>query len=140
MHLACKKRGADMPLKRNEHWEWRLHMATVLASQLSGKTYGVVGCYIFGSTKNATCGPASDIDLILHVRNTPQQQHCLKNWLQGWSLCLAEINLQKTGEPSDGLLDVHFVTDADIAAGDSFACKLSAISDRARPLTMKDSV
>ena len=29
--------------------------------------FGIKGIYLFGSTKNGTAGPGSDIDLIVHV-------------------------------------------------------------------------
>jgi len=125
-----------MPLNHAEHWQWRLHMAQVIAAHLDGNRFGVVACYIFGSTKNATAGPASDIDLLIHTRNTQAQQAQLHAWLQGWGLCLAEINAQKTGEHCDSLLDLHYITDADIAQGDSFAVKIGAVTDGARPLPL----
>ena len=45
-----------------------------------------------------------------------EQRRALELWLEGWSLCLAEMNFLRTGYRSQGLLDVHFVTDDDIAA------------------------
>ena len=35
-------------------------------------------------------------------------------WLQGWSLSLAEMNYFRTGFHSEGLLDVHYLTDEKI--------------------------
>jgi hypothetical protein len=58
-------------------------------------------------------------------------------WLDGWSRCLAEMNFLRTGYRSDGLLDVHLVTDQDIAERSSFAVKIDAITDPARKLPMK---
>jgi hypothetical protein len=43
----------------------------------------------------------------------------------------------RTGYRSDGLLDVHFVTDEDIANQTSYAAKIDAITDAARPLAME---
>ena len=60
-------------------------------------------------------------------------------WLQGWSLCLAEMNYQKTGYLSDGLLDVHLITDEDIAKKTAFAAKIGAVTDPAQPLKLKDT-
>jgi predicted nucleotidyltransferase len=93
--------------------------------------------YLFGSTKNATAGPGSDIDLIVHVGGTPQQTEELAQWLDGWSLALAEMNYLRTGHRADRLLDVHFVTDEDIAARRSYAAKIGAVTDAARRLPMK---
>ena len=58
-------------------------------------------------------------------------------WLEGWSRCLSEINFLRTGYRSEGLLDVQFITDADIAARSSYAVKIDAITDPARKLPMK---
>jgi hypothetical protein len=55
-------------------------------------------------------------------------------WLDGWSRALAEMNYLRTGYRSRGLLDVHYVTDADVAAQTSFAVKIGAVTDPAREL------
>jgi pyruvate,water dikinase len=96
----------------------------------------VKAAYVFGSTKNGTAGPASDIDLLLHVEGDDDRRRELAVWLDGWSQSLAEINYLRTGYRSEGLLDVHFVTDADVARGDSFASKIGAVTDAARPLPL----
>jgi predicted nucleotidyltransferase len=98
----------------------------------------VSGFYLIGSTKNATAGPASDIDILLHFRGNEDQSKDLMLWLEGWSRCLAEINFLRTGYRTEGLLDVHLVTDRDIAERSSFAVKIDAVTDPARKLPMKD--
>jgi pyruvate, water dikinase len=118
-------------------WVWRLRMAERIASQLDPEQFGVAGFYVFGSTKNATAGLGSDIDIIVHHRGTKQQRDELELWLAGWSLCLDEINYLQTGYRTGGLLDVHIVTDDDIARKTSFAVKIGAVTDAARPLPMK---
>jgi hypothetical protein len=55
-------------------------------------------------------------------------------WLDGWSRSLAETNYLRTGYRNEGLLDVHYVTDADIENKTSFAAKIDAVTDAARPL------
>ncbi len=123
--------------KRAENfWAWRLQMAEHVASQLDPVRFGVKGIYVFGSTKNATAGPQSDIDLLIHFQGTKKQRHELLVWLEGWSLALDEINFQKTGGRSGGLLDIHMVTDEDIARKESYAVKIGAVTDAARPLPM----
>ncbi len=119
------------------HWRWRLLMAEKLACKLDGDYFGVKACYLFGSTKNATAGPASDIDLLIHFAGTEAQKKELCQWLNGWSRCLEEMNYLRTGYKSDGLLDVHFVTDEDIKNKTSYAIKIGAVTDAARPLAMK---
>jgi len=114
-------------------------MAQRVASQLDPERFGVVGFYIFGSTKNATAGPGSDVDILLHFRGVPKQRQELETWLNGWSLALDEMNYLQTGYRSDGLLDVHIVTDEDIAKRTSYAAKIGAVTDAARPLPMKNA-
>ncbi len=58
-------------------------------------------------------------------------------WLEGWSLCLAEINFSRTGFKSSGLIDYHLLTDEDIAKKTSYAVKIGAVTDAARLLNIK---
>jgi len=125
------------PVTRDSFWQWRLRMAEYIAESLDAKKYGVVNFYIFGSTKNASAGPASDIDLLIHFRGTEDQKNQLLEWLEGWSLCLSEMNFLQTGYRTDGLLDVHIVNDADIKIRTSWAAKIGAVTDAAKPLKMK---
>jgi hypothetical protein len=123
----------------NEHWRWRFRMAQRIAVDLDHQRFGVKAFYLIGSTKNATAGPASDIDVLLHCHGSDEQIKELLLWLEGWSRCLAEVNFLRTGYRAEGLLDVHLVTDKDIAERSSFAVKIDAITDPARKLLMKDS-
>jgi len=126
--------------KPENHWAWRLEMAEHIASQLDAGRFGVKALYIIGSAKNATAGPQSDIDLLVHFQGTKSQRRDLISWLEGWSLCLDEMNFKKTGYKSGGLLDIHFVTDADIAKKTSHAAKIGAVTDAARLLPLKEMV
>jgi hypothetical protein len=114
-------------------------MAQRIAADLDPQKFGVAAFYLIGSTKNATAGPASDIDVMLHFQGKEEQEHDLLLWLEGWSRCLAEINFLRTGYRTDGLLDVQLVTDKDIAERSSFAVKIEAVTDPARKLPMKAS-
>jgi len=127
---------SDVPAE--EHWRWRLDMAERIASLLDPDRFGVVGIWVFGSTKNATAGSGSDIDLILHLRGEEEQRKKLLLWLEGWSLSLAQTNFLRTGYRSDGLLDVHLITDQDIDKKSSYAVKIDAVTDAARPLRMME--
>jgi hypothetical protein len=120
-----------------QFWVWRLHMAERIALEADPERFGVVAMYVFGSTKNATAGLKSDIDLLVHFRGTAEQRAELQLWLEGWSLALDEMNYQRTGYRTGGLLDVHVVTDGDIAAKTSHAVKIGAVTDAARALPMK---
>ena len=116
------------------HWQWRMQSAKQIAARLDDNRFGVVGFYIFGSTKNATAGPGSDIDILIHFRGSPEQHEKLQLWLEGWSQSLADINYLRTGYYSDGLLDVHIITDEDISKRTSYAAKIGATTDAARSL------
>jgi hypothetical protein len=123
----------------DQHWRWRLHFAERLAAELDGARYGVIALYIIGSTKNATAGPGSDIDLLVHFGGSPAQKTALEAWFQGWNLSLAEMNYLRTGYRTEAILDIHFLTDEDFAQKTSFAHKVGAVTDAARPLTLKSS-
>ncbi|MCX7797257.1 MAG: pyruvate, phosphate dikinase [Melioribacter sp.] len=121
----------------SDHWRWRMKMAEKIASELDGERFGVKGIYVFGSTKDASSGPSSDIDLIVHIDKEKCKRYELELWFEGWSLCLSEINYLRTGYKTDGLLDVHYITDDDIENKTSFALKINALTDAAHPLKMK---
>ncbi len=121
------------------YWRWRFNIAEQIAAQLDPVRFGVKGFYVFGSTKNATAGPSSDIDLLVHFAGSSVQRVELEGWLEGWSFCLAEINYERTGYRNDRMLDVHIITDEDIANNDSYALKIGAVTDAARPLPMGKS-
>ena len=122
---------------RDFHWRWRLHMAERVAAQLDGGRFGVRAMYLVGSTKNATCGAGSDIDLLVHYDGSEEHRRALEGWFEGWSLSLAELNFLRTGVKTTGLLDIHYVTDDDIRRQTSYTVKIGAVTDAARPLALK---
>ncbi len=129
--------GARVPeLGDGQDWRWRARMAERIAARLDAPRLGVKAAYLIGSVKNATAGPASDIDLLLHVNGDESQRRELLLWLDGWSRCLSEMNYLRTGCRTDGLLDAHLITDDDIASRTSFAVKIGAVTDAARPLAL----
>ncbi|MDH4196588.1 MAG: pyruvate, phosphate dikinase [Candidatus Aminicenantes bacterium] len=136
--LSSLSRTSDQTRPEN-HWAWRLEIAEYIASMLDAPRFGVQAMYVIGSTKNATAGPQSDIDLLVHFRGTPAQRQDLMTWMEGWSLSLDELNYRKTGYRSGGILDVHVVTDEDIADKNSYAVKIDAATDAARPLRLKET-
>jgi predicted nucleotidyltransferase len=111
-------------------------MAEHIADCLDAKRFGVRALYVFGSTKNGTAGPNSDLDLLIHFQGDTRQREDLMLWLEGWSLALAEVNYLRTGYRTSGLIDLHVVTDEDIARQDSFAIKINAVTDPARELPL----
>ncbi|MFH1314307.1 MAG: PEP/pyruvate-binding domain-containing protein [Candidatus Eisenbacteria bacterium] len=118
------------------YWAWRFQMAEHIARQIDPDRFGVKAIYVFGSTKNATAGPQSDIDLLVHFQGTDNQRRNLEIWLEGWSLSLAQVNYLRTGYLTDGLLDVHIITDEDIVNKTSYASKIGAVTDPARRLSL----
>jgi pyruvate,water dikinase len=124
--------------RSEDYWRWRMRMAEKIAGFLDKEKYCVKALYVFGSTKNATAGPSSDIDLLIHCRGSEQQKEKLMIWLEGWSQCLSEINYLKTGYKVDSILDVHIITDEDIANKDSYAIKIGAITDAAKEIPLKN--
>lgn len=121
----------------NKAWRWRNYMAERLAASVDSERFGVKAFYLFGSTNNGTAGPGSDIDLLIHFEGSKQQRAELENWLEGWSLCLDEMNYLETGYRMNGLLDIHIITNDDIKKKDSFAIKINMITDPANPLKLK---
>jgi pyruvate, water dikinase len=122
---------------KNQHWEWRKRAVERLALELDPVRFGIKAAYLFGSTKNAAAGPESDIDILIHFSGSEDQRRDLSLWLEGWSLCLSHINFEKTGRGTDGLLDVHIITDEDIQNRTSFAVRIDAVTDAAYPLKLK---
>jgi pyruvate,water dikinase len=131
-----KTSQAAPALEAGEHWRWRMRMAERLGRQLDPRRFGVVAAYVIGSSKNATAGPASDLDLLIHFRGSEQQRRELLAWLEGWSLSLAEMNYVRTGIRLERLLDVHLVSDEDVSRRSSYAVKIGAVTDPARPLPL----
>ncbi len=125
------------PGRQDDHWRWRMRMAERIAAALDADRFGVAAMYVIGSTKNANAGPASDIDLLVHFRGDDAQRRALGVWLEGWSQCLDEVNYLRTGYRSGGLLDVHFVSDDDLASRTSYAVKIGAVTDAAHELQLK---
>jgi pyruvate, water dikinase len=134
-HIDQNADVLDSPLE--DHWRWRHSMALKIARQASEKTRGIEAMYLFGSTKNRTAVSSSDINLLVHFKGDPIQRRELDLWLNGWSLCLAEINYLRTGvKKPDGLLNVVIITDQDIARGSSYAMKIDAVTDPAEKIPL----
>ena len=124
------------PTAVEDHWGWRLAMAERIARQLDPKRFGVKGMWVYGSTKNATAGPDSDLDLLFHFAGDKGQRRELTAWLEGWSRALSEANFLRTGRRVSQLLDVVLVSGEDIAERKGVAGKVDAVTDAARPLTL----
>ncbi|NLC18412.1 MAG: pyruvate, phosphate dikinase, partial [Clostridiales bacterium] len=121
----------------DQGWRWRHYMAERIAREMDFEAYGVKGVYLFGSTNTCTARLNSDIDLLIHIEGGPEQRKRLDLWLNGWSKALAEMNYLKTGYKTNGLLDVHYITDKDIEEKNSYAVKINSVYDPASPLRVK---
>ncbi len=133
---VLKKETIEGLYKTDIHWRWRMRCAENIAAHLDARQFGVKAFYLFGSTKNASAGPESDINLLIHFNGNEQQRHDLLTWLDGWSLSLAQTNFFRTGHKTGHLLDVHLICDEDIKNKTSWAQKINAVTDPARPLAM----
>ena len=135
------KNGTESHLldyESDEHWKWRYEISELIAAKIDMDRFGVQGIYLAGSTKNATAGPASDVDLVVHFTGDEHQLCELRAWMEGWGFGLAEINFMKTGyRVESGLIDFHIVTDEDIRNKSSFAVMIGSTENSARPLRLK---
>ena len=118
---------------------WRLRMAERIAASADTDRFGIRGLFVVGSTKNGNAREDSDLDLVVHVDGTVEKVEALRAWLDGWSLCLDELNFARTGLRLGGLLDVRLVTDRDIEQRTGVAAKIGAVTDPARELSLSRS-
>ncbi len=130
----------DAEPQSEAHWRWRLQSVEEIGRQMDPDRFGVKAMYLFGSTKNATAGSQSDIDLLIHFAGDTAQRKDLVAWLEGWSLCLSHMNYLKTGCRTEGLLNIHLVTDQDIQNRTSYAIKIGSITDPALPIPLGRNV
>ena len=119
---------------------WRIQVAERIAAEVDRERFGVRGMWLVGSSKDGTANASSDLDIVVHAEDDPAKREALSTWLDGWSLCLAELNYLRTGIRTKGLLDVRYVSDADFSRGTSWAQTLKAVQDPARVLPLKTSV
>lgn len=120
---------------QDEYWKWRFRMAEIIANTTDFKYYGINAIYLIGSVKEATAGPASDIDLLVHFSGTEHQKQLFISWINGWSYSLDEFNSQNTGYKSEsGLIDLHMITNEDIKNRTSFAVMIGNFNNPAKLL------
>jgi hypothetical protein len=125
---------------RNDHWGWRSVMIEKLASQLDPQRFGVKSLYLVGSTQNTTAQAGSDIDLLVNFTGTKAQKKDLLTWLDGWSLCLDEINFFRTGYKAGGLVDIYFVTEEGLSDPASLSLTLNLNIDGLKELALTSHI
>lgn len=116
-YLEWKQRelGGERLGAAPEHWRWRQRFAERIAATMDNSKFGVQALYLYGSTESGQASAGSDIDLMIVASNdndNDRQRRDLELWLEGWSLCLAEVSFQLYGLPSQGLLDVKILDPA----------------------------
>jgi hypothetical protein len=116
-----------------EHWRWRQRFAERIAASIDPSRFGVEKIYLYGSAESGNAGPSSDIDLMVVHGGDEQKKQQLLIWLEGWSLCLAELSFQLQGLPSSGMLDVRLLS-KDEAADDLRALARAGTPPRELPL------
>jgi predicted nucleotidyltransferase len=125
-------------LKSEEHWKWRKEMAGELTQCIDFEGLGIEAIYLIGSVKEATAGPASDLDLIVHFSGNEHQLKELKAYIEGWGWCLSRINYLKTGYSlNHSMIDLHVITSREINDNNSFAAMIGSHSNAARLLKRK---
>jgi predicted nucleotidyltransferase len=123
-------------LQPPDHANWRLQKVEEIAQDIDPERFGVVALYVIGSAKESSAGPGSDLDLLVHVRQTPEQREDLKAWFERWSKRLAEENRERTGIDIPGFLDIHLITDQDIKDKTSWAVHIGALYNSAREVAL----
>lgn len=92
------------------HWIWRQRFAEALADSIDVERFGVSRVYLGGSTARGDARNGSDIDLYIDFHGSDQQKKEFVVWIEGWSLCLAQVALQQTGESfPDGIVNLQWL-------------------------------
>jgi predicted nucleotidyltransferase len=124
----------------DEHWKWRYHVSEKIAALMDMERFGVEAVYVIGSTKSGQAGPGSDIDLLVHLTGSKQQEKELKAWVEGWGMGLAELNFLKTGYLITGsLIDLHVIHDEDIRNKSSYAIMIGSLDNSAKLLRSRQN-
>jgi len=135
-----RPRPADTPtatdLEPRQYWRWRYRMAERMVRSLDAAAHGISAVYLYGSVKNGTAGPESDINLLVHLSDGAPDRGPLEAWFEGWSGALAELNFSRTGARVERMLDVTFLTTAEVAAGKGLAANIGAVTNAARPMDL----
>jgi len=135
VRAACASEGPGLR-EDEDPSRWRLRMAERIAFHCGDPRWGVRGVYFIDASDGREIEPASPIQLIIHFLGGGRQRKELETWLQGWSLSLAEMNYFRTGFHSDGLLDIHYLTDEKIRGEKDVAVRIKVGSDVVRELPL----
>ncbi len=117
-----------------QFWRWRFRMAERMVRSLDHDKMCVKAVYLYGSVKNGTAGPDSKIDLLVHFTGDKIQLAQLAMYFKGWSQALVEYNFSRHGERLDEMLNITYLDDDEVAAGDGLAALIDAVTNPARLL------
>jgi len=124
-------------LKPPDHQTWRAQKIEEIAQAVDPMLYGIQAMYLIGSTKDGSAGPTSDIDLLVHFKGTDEQKDKLMAWFDEWGKKFARENKERTGYETEGLLDVHIITDEDIKKKNSWASHITSPYQTVRKIPLK---
>ena len=135
---AGRRPGRSTEPRPDDHWRWRLRMAQRIAAAHRRRPLRREGRVRvrLDEERHRRAGERHRPAAARRGRRRGRAAPALDAWLDGWSQALAEANYLRTGYRTEGLLDVHCVTDDDVARGDSYASKIGAVTDAARPLPL----
>ena len=128
--------GFGRPAAADDQRRWRIAVAERIAAEADPERFGLKGMWLVGSSTEGKADPTSDLDLVVHADDDPVRRDALRTWLEGWSLGLGEANALRSGARTKGFLDVHYISDSDFSRGTSWAAKVKAVKDPARPLPL----
>ncbi|MFH2095415.1 MAG: nucleotidyltransferase domain-containing protein, partial [Bacteroidota bacterium] len=133
--LQNRQQNLVMKQHENIHWKWRNEMVGLMMKHIKPDEFGIISVYLIGSTKNGNPGPGSDIDLIIHHTGDHAKTNAMKQWFEGWSLCLAYMNFRQTGYRMDeGIIDLHLIRDEDIEKRTSYATMIGSCMNSAKQI------
>ncbi len=121
------------------HWRWRLRMAEKIALTVDASGLGVEAIYLYGSVKNGTARPDSDLNLLIHFTGDDEQRMRLEAWLAGWGAALCEMNHARTGVRVPSILDAVLLSDAEISAGTGRGALIGTATNAPRQLPLGGS-
>jgi len=124
-------------VKPPDHWSWRMQKVEEITESIDPEVYGIESIYLIGSTKDGSAGPASDIDLLIHFKGNEEQREKLISWFKDYEKKVDEENQQRTGIKTEGILDIHIITDEDIKKKTSWATHITSPYMSVKKLNLK---
>ena len=105
-----------------------------IAASVDPARFGVKAIYVIGSAKERHVGAGQRPRPARARWRIGRAARALEEWLEGWSLALAEMNYLRTGYRTGGAARRSLRDGTGFARGSSYAVKVGAVTDAARPL------